>query len=179
MLVPKASYKDHTGPAHHGLFRFVNLFNQLNEYIQLEPSQPESISSVLYEAGQWNFMISGDLTNSFYQHWIAKRKLPYMAFHSPYKGMYILARKAQGMKNQSEGLDQMMRVVLGELIKQGTARKIADDVHSGGQTVDEAIGNFEKVLIEFDKNNIKLDPKKTNIFAKKLPIFEKRIGNLK
>ena len=75
MLVPKASYKDHTGPAHHGLFRFVNLFNQLNEYIQLEPSQPESISSVLYEAGQWNYMISGGLTNSFYQRWIAKRKL--------------------------------------------------------------------------------------------------------
>ena len=64
MLVPKASYKDHQGPAHHGLFRFVNLFNQLNEYIMLEPSQPESISSVLSEVGQWNYMISGDLTNS-------------------------------------------------------------------------------------------------------------------
>ena len=171
MLVPKASFKNNEGPLNHGLFRFVNLFNQLNEYIKLEPSQPESISSVLYEAGQWNFMISGDLTNSFYQRWISKRKLPYMAFHSPYKGMYILARSAQGMKNQSEGLDQMMRVILGDLIKQGKARKIADDVQAGGATIDEAIDNFEKVLIEFEKNNIKLDPKKTRIFAKKLPIF--------
>ena len=171
MLVPKASFKDHQGPLHHGLFRFVNLFNQLNEYIKLEPSQPESISSVLYEAGQWNYMISGDLTNSFYQRWIAKRKLPYMAFHSPYKGMYILARSAQGMKNQSEGLDQMMRVVLGELIKQGKARKIADDVQAGGRTIDEAIDNFEEVLFHLEKNNLKMDPKKTKIFAKKLPIF--------
>ena len=167
MLVPKASFKNHEGPLHHGLFRFVNLFNQLNDYIKLEPSQPDSISSVLYEAGQWNFMISGDLTNSFYQRWICKRKLPYMAFHSPYKGMYILARSAQGMKNQSEGLDQMMRVILGDLIKQGKARKIADDVQAGGATIDEAIDNFEKVLIEFEKNNIKLDPKKTRIFSKK------------
>ena len=171
MLVPKASFKNHKGPLSHELFRFVNLFNQLNEYIKQEPSQPESISSVLYEAGQWNFMISGDLTNSFYQRWICKRKLPYMAFHSPYKGMYVLARSAQGMKNQSEGLDQMMRVVIGDLIKQGKARKIADDVQAGGASIDEAIDNFEMVLIEFERNNIKLDPKKTKIFAKKLPIF--------
>ena len=33
MLVPKSSFKDHQGPLHHKLFRFVNLFNQLNEYI--------------------------------------------------------------------------------------------------------------------------------------------------
>ena len=171
MLVGKSSLKNHEGPLNHGLFRFVNLFNQLNEYIALEPSQPEAIDSVLYDAGQWNFMISGDLTNSFYQRWIAKRKLPFMAFHSPYKGMYILARSAQGMKNQSEGLDQMMRVVLGDLIKQGKARKIADDVQAGGNTVDEAIANFALVLKEFDKNNIKMAPKKTRIFAKKLPIF--------
>ena len=171
MLVPKASFKNHEGPLHHGLFRFVNLFNQMNEYIKLEPSQPESISSVLYEAGQWNFMISGDLTNSFYQRWIAKRKLPYMAFHSPFKGMYILARSAQGMKNQSERLDQMMRVILGDLIRQGKARKIADDVQAGGITIDEAIDNFEQVLKKFEENNIKMDPKKTRIFAKKLPIF--------
>ena len=171
MLIPKASFKDHQGPTHHGLFRFVNLFNQLNEYIKLEPSQPESISSVLYEAGQWNYMISGDLTNSFYQRWIAKNKLPYMAFHSPYKGMYVLARSAQGMKNQSEGLDQMLKVILGDLIKQGRARKIADDIQAGGQTVNEAIENFGHVLEAFQKNNIKIDPNKTKIFAKRLPIF--------
>ena len=51
MLVPKASLKTHEGPVHHGLYRFVNLFNQLNEYIKLEPSQPDSITSVLYEGG--------------------------------------------------------------------------------------------------------------------------------
>ena len=171
MLVPKSSFKKHEGPLHHNLFRFVNLFNQLNEYIALEPSQPESIDSVLYDAGQWEFMISGDLSNSFYQRWICKEKLPYMAFHSPYKGMYVLARSAQGMKNQSEGLDQMMRVILGNLIKEGKARKIADDVQAGGNTVDEAIDNFELVLREFEKNNIKMAPKKTKIFAKRLPIF--------
>ena len=171
MLVPKASLKAHVGPPHHGLYRFVNLFNQLNEYIKLEPSQPESISSVLYEAGQWNFMISGDLTNSFYQRWIAKNKLPYMAFHSPYKGMYILARSAQGMKNQTEGLDQMLRIILGDLIRQGKAKKIADDIQAGGQSIEEALDNFEAILTEFDKNNIKMDPRKTKIFAKRLPIF--------
>ena len=171
MLVPKSSFKNHKGPLHHGLFRFVNLFNQLNEYIALEPSQPEAIESVLYDAGQWEYMISGDLSNSFYQRWICKEKLPFMAFHSPYKGMYILARSAQGMKNQSEGLDQMMRVILGDLIKQGKARKIADDVQAGGNSIDQAIDNFALVLEEFDKNNIKMEPKKTKIFAKRLPIF--------
>ena len=66
----------------------------------------------------------------------------------------------------------MMRVILGDLIKQGKAKKIADDVQAGGNTVDEAISNFELVLHEFDKNNIKMAPKKTKIFARKLPIFE-------
>ena len=65
----------------------------------------------------------------------------------------------------------MMRVVLGELIKQGKARKIADDVQAGGRTIDEAIDNFEEVLFHLEKNNLKMDPKKTKIFAKKLPIF--------
>ena len=171
MLVGKSSLKKHDGPLNHTLFRFVNLFNQLNEYIGLEPSQPESIDSVLYDAGQWDYMISGDLTNSFFQRWIAKSKLPFMAFHSPYKGMYILARSSQGMKNQSEGLDQMMRIILGELIRAGKARKIADDVQTGGQSVDSALDNFELVLEELFKNNIKMDPKKTKIFAKKLNIF--------
>ena len=50
MLVAKSSLKTNEGPLHHGLYRFVNLFNQLNEYIALEPSQPESIDSVLYDA---------------------------------------------------------------------------------------------------------------------------------
>ena len=166
MLVPKSSFKDHKGPLHHGLFRFVNLFNQLNEYIALEPSQPESIESVLYDAGQWDYMISGDLSNSFYQRWICKDKLPFMAFHSPYKGMYILARSAQDMKNQSEGLDQMMRVILGDLIKEGKVRKFADDVQAGGNSIDEAIDNFALVLREFDKNNIKMEPKKTENIRK-------------
>ena len=58
------------------------------------------------------------------------------------------------MKNQSEGLDQMMRVVLCDLIKQGKARKIADDVQAAGETIDEAIDNFGRVLMEFEKNNI-------------------------
>ena len=75
------------------------------------------------------------------------------------------------MKNQSEGLDQMMRVILGDLIKEGKAKKIADDVQAGGNSVEEAIDNFAQVLAEFDKNNIKMAPKKTRIFAKKLPIF--------
>ena len=114
----------------------MNLFNQLNEYIALEPSQPESIDSVLYEAGQWDYMISGDLCNSFYQRWICKDKLPFMAFHSPYKGMYILARSAQGMKNQSEGLDQMMRVILGDLINPICHGPLAYDSSMGGAPQD-------------------------------------------
>ena len=65
----------------------------------------------------------------------------------------------------------MMRVILGDLIRQGKARKIADDVQAGGITIDEAIDNFEQVLKKFEENNIKMDPKKTRIFAKKLPIF--------
>ena len=171
MLVAKSSLKSVKGEPTHINYRFVTLFNKLNEYIALEPSQPDSIEETLYDVGQWKYIIVGDLSNSFHQRWIAKNKLPWMAFPSPYKGMYVLLRSGQGMKNQSEGLQHNMRMILGELIQQGKARIIADDIQTGGSTISEALQNWNLILQACQRNNIKIDPKKTKIFAKKINLL--------
>ena len=171
MLVPKSSLKTVTGNPTHINYRFVTLFNKLNEYIAMEPSQPDNIEETLYDVGQWKYIIVGDLSNSFHQRWIAKSKLPWMAFPSPYKGMYILLRSGQGMKNQSEGLQHKMRMVLGDLIQQGKARIIADDIQTGGKTVMEALENWKLILQACAKNNIKIDPKKTKILSNNIHLL--------
>ena len=171
MLVPKSSLKQLDGKPTHLNYRFVMLFNKLNEYIALEPSQPDNIDETLYDVGQWKYIIVGDLSNSFHQRWISKNKLPWMAFPSPYKGMYVLLRSGQGMKNQSEGLQQKMRMVLGDLFQQGKARIIADDIQTGGNTIDEALDNWNLILQACGKNNIKIDPNKTKIFATEIPLL--------
>lgn len=171
MLVPKSSLKTVTGNPTHVNYRFVTLFNKLNEYIASEPSQPDNIDETLYDVGQWKYIIVGDLSNSFHQRWIAKEKLPWMAFPSPYKGMYVLLRSGQGMKNQSEGLQQKMRMVLGDLIQQGKARIIHDDIQTGGNTIEETLDNWNLILKACKENNIKIDPKKTKIFCENIPLL--------
>ena len=171
MLVVKPAYKDHPGPRTHLHYRFVQLFNTINDYIEVQPSQPETIQESLYEVGQYDYVIRCDLSNSFNQRWVAKRKIPYQAFHSPYKGMYVLLRSGQGMKNQSEGQDQFLFQVFGDLIQRGMCKKIHDDIYVFANSLPKLLENWSALLERLLKNNIKLDPKKVKCMEVKSTIL--------
>ena len=102
---------------------------------------------------------------------VAEDKLPFMAFHSPYRGSFIFKRSTQGMLNQSEGLEDMVSVILGDCIMSGWCRVQADNLYVMGHTIQETVNNWMIVLDLLKRNNIKLSPKKTACFPDKFDLL--------
>ena len=172
MLVRKASAKNKpSDQLTHKNFRFVNLHNKLNDYIEPQPSKSINMDEAIYEVGQWKYILETDLTDSFYQRWVAENKIPFMGFHSPFGGVYVMLRSSNGMKGQSEGLDEMGAQVLGDIEKEGKCYKFHDDLKVGGNTVKEALDNWDLVTSRLAKNNLKLNPAKTKLFVTSTELF--------
>ena len=96
--------------------RFVLCLNKLNQFVEKIPAKMSKIDDTIRIVGSFEYVITTDLTDSFWQHHLHKDKLPYFAFHSPFKGTYIFQRSSQGLTNQSEGLEEMMTVILQEKV---------------------------------------------------------------
>ena len=107
------------------------------------------------------------MANSFDQIKIAPGKLPYMGFNSPFKGQYVFTRSGQGRKGSSEKLNELTALCFGHLICEGWLAIIHNDIHVGGNTVNETVENWEMFLKAADKNILKINPKKTIFFSKK------------
>ena len=76
--------------------RFVLCQNKLNNYVQKIPAKYNKLDETINIVGAHEFVITSDLTDSFWQRHISQEKLPYFAFHSPFKGTYIFLRSTQG-----------------------------------------------------------------------------------
>ena len=151
--------------------RFVLCQNKLNEYVEKIPHQYTTIDDTINMVGSFEFVITTDLTDSFWQRPISNDKLPYMAFHSPFKGTYVFLRSSQGFLNQSEGLEQLVRCVLQDCIAEGWCRVHADNIYILGHTAEQTVERWQLVLEAMQKNNLKLSPKKTSCFPKKLDLL--------
>ena len=170
MLVPKGSAKGKENLTHED-YRFVQLHNKQNDWISTQPARSVNVPDALYDIGQWNYIIETDLFHGFWQRVTTKEKLPQCAFHSPFKGTFVMLRGSQGRKNESEQLDEWLYQVMGDLIQEGRVLKLHDDIRVGGKTVDEALVNYNLMLQRFSHHNIKLHPKKTKIFPKSTAVF--------
>jgi len=112
--------------------RFILCHNKLSEHVEKKPAKVNTIDETTRIVGGFEYIITSDLTDSFWQRHIAEEKLPYMCFHSPYRGTYIFLRSTQGLINQSEGLEEMLSVVLQDCIMSGWCRILADNVYVMG-----------------------------------------------
>ena len=90
--------------------------NKLNDYVQKIPAKYNNLEETIRIVGSFEYVITSDLTDSFWQRHIAADKLPYFAFHSPYRGTCIFLRSTQGFLNQSEGLVEMLSCVLSDCV---------------------------------------------------------------
>ena len=151
--------------------RFVLCQNKLNEYVEKIPHKYNTLEDTIAIVGGYEYVITTDLTDSFWQRPIVKEKLPYFAFHSPFRGTYIFLRSSQGFLNQSEGLEQLITSVLQNCILQGWCRVHADNIYVLGDTQEETIERWQQVLTLMKENNLKLSPKKTSCFPKKLDLL--------
>ena len=151
--------------------RFVLCQDKLNDYIEKIPAKLNKLEDTLRIVGAHEFVITSDLTDSFWQRHVKWEKLPFFAFHSPFKGTYIFLRSCQGFFNQSEGLEEMVSCVLSKFISEGWCRVHADNIYVMGNSLDETIKNWQHVLTAMQWNNLKLAPHKTFCFSKSMDLL--------
>ena len=76
-----------------------------------------------------------------------------------------------GMPGSETALEKLMFRVLGNCIQDGIVAKLADDLYCGGNTLDELLSNWKRVLDALQKSNLKLSPSKTVICPRSTTIL--------
>ena len=155
--------------------RFISCQNVLNESIKPIPSTSTSQIKILKFLGRWRYHIFADMHNSYFQIPIKKDLWGYMAVTTPYRGIKILTRAGQGLLNSDVHLDQLMSKVLGDEISAGFAEVARDDIQVGGNSIDELLENWQKVLTKLNICNLKISPNKVRILMDDVEVYGVRI----
>ena len=151
--------------------RFILCHDKLSEHVEKQPAKVNKLNETTRIVGSFEYVITTDLTDSFWQRHVSEEKLPYMAFHSPFRGAYFFLRSTQGLINQSEGLEELLAVALQDCIMSGWCRILADNIYVLGHTYDETVKRWRIVLELISACNLKLSPKKTAAFPKRLDLL--------
>ena len=155
--------------------RFITAFNSLNDCIRPQPSSSCSSSAIFTFLARWTCHIYADLNNSYFQLPVQKSLWCYLGIMTPHKGIRVMTRTGQGLLGSDVELEELMSRILGDDIDAGHCIAIRDDIIIGGNTIDEAISNYEKVLFKLDNNNLKLSPNKVRIFPADTEIYGYRV----
>ena len=97
--------------------------------------------------------------------------MKYCGKATPYRGVRVYTRCAMGMPGSETALEELMCRVLGNCIQDGVVAKLADDLYCGGNTLDELLTNWRRVLETLHKCNLKLSPTKTIICPRSTTIL--------
>ena len=157
--------------------RFITGFNVLNENIRPISGRSTSAVDIFKFLVKWKYSIFADLHNSYFQIPMKKSLWGYLGIMTPFRGIKIITRAGQGLLNSDFELDQLLFKILGDLIADGVCMAARDDVTVGGNTIDEAISNWEKVLTRLRECNLKLSPQKVRIFLPDTEVYGYRIVN--
>ena len=146
-----------------GSYRLVTAFNAIGTYAKPHPSRSVCTDDILRFLACHKFIIKTDMTKQFFQLPMAKESMKYLGVLTPYKGLRVYTRAAMGMPGSTEHLDELMSRVLGDLLQKGKVIKLADDLYTGGDNIDELLTNWEEILQRFESNNLRLSSTKTEI----------------
>lgn len=144
-----------------GTDRYVTSFMGLAAYAKPPPSRVTTCESVLRFLAKWKYVIKTDMTKQFYQMLLKRSSMKYCGVVTPYKGIRVYTRAVMGLPGSSEHLDELTSRVFGDIIHEGSAAKIADDLYVGADTVDGLLSAWERVLQKFQDNNLRLSARKT------------------
>ena len=151
--------------------RFLTAPNAVNDKCRQVQTKVPDQNEVFKFLSNNKYVIFADLYESFFQNHLDKKDWGYMAISSPFKGLRVYTRSTQGLLNQDEELSQLLFKVLGDNLMQGHCMKIADDLLIGGNSTEEAVDNWEKVLSKLSAANLKLSPSKVRIFPRETSIY--------
>ena len=155
--------------------RFITAFNTLNSYIRPKPTGSCSVNTIMMFLARWKYHIFADLNNSYFQLPVKKKLWSYLGIMTPYKGVRVLTRTGQGLLGSDVELEELLCRVLGEDTTAGHCVAVRDDIIIGGNSITEALNNFESVLCKLHSCNLKLSPSKIRIFPTDTEIYGYRI----
>ena len=144
-------------------YRLVTAFADVDRYSKPQPSLMPDVDSTLRLIAQWKHIVATDLTSAFYQIPLSRDSMKYCGVATPFWGMHVYARSALGMPGSETALEELMSRVLGDLLEEGIVAKIADDLYCGGNSSDELLQNWTKVLRALHKCALRLSASKTII----------------
>lgn len=82
--------------------------------------------------------------------------MKYCGVATPFRGVRVYTRSAMGMPGSETALEELTCRVLGHLVQEGIVAKIADDLYCGGNTPEQLIHNWERVLDALQKSSLNL-----------------------
>ena len=130
----------------------------MGRYSKPQPFLMPNVDSTLRRIAQWKYIISSDLTSAFYQIPLSKSSMKYCGVATPFRGVRVYTRCAMGMPGSETALEELMCRVLGDCIQEGIIARLADDLYCGGNTLDELLNNWKRVLESLQRCNLKLSP---------------------
>ena len=88
-----------------------------------------------------------------------------------FKGVRVYVRSAMGMPGSETAFEEVMCRVLGPILQDGSVAKIADDLYCGGNTPQELLCNWKRVLQALHNCKLRLSAHKTIISPKTTTIL--------
>ena len=146
-----------------GGHRLVTAFADVGRYAKPQPSLMPNVDGILRHIAQWKYITVSDLTKSFYQIPLSQSSMKYCGVVTPFRGVRVYTRSAMGMPGSETALEELMCRVLGDLLEEGVVVKLADDLYCGGNSPDDLLYNWKRVLTALQACNLKLSPTKTII----------------
>ena len=143
--------------------RLVTAFADVARYSKPQPSLMSNVDSTLRHIAQWKYLTATDLTSAFYQIPLPHESMKYCGVATPFLGM--------GMPSSETALEELMCRVLGDLLEEGVVSKIADDIYCGGNTPEELLQIWKRVLVALHKSDLRLSALKTVINPKSTTIL--------
>ena len=146
--------------------RLLINFGPVNDKIKPVPIHVTKTEDMIIKLGRWKYIIVFDLFSGYFQNHMDPKDIPWLGVQTPFGGLRVIGRSAQGLGGQGEEFDELLAKVLKQELQDGICEKIVDDVVVGGDTPKEAAINYVRVLSKLANANLKITPEKTKIFPK-------------
>ena len=151
--------------------RMLVNFGPVNDKIKDVPTPMTTTDDIFNVMGRWKHIICFDLLHGFFQNHMSRDSFQWLGVMSPFGGLRVITRSAQGLLGMSEEFNQLIKRIIKEELQEGKCCQIIDDVFVGGETQEEAADTYIRILHKFKLANIKVSATKTFIFPQQVDIL--------
>ena len=146
-------------------------FGPVNDMIKDVPAPLTTVDDIFNGLGKFKHIIMFDLYNGFFQNHMAEDSIPWLGVMTPFGGLRVITRSAQGLLGMSEQFSLLIRKIIKEELQQGKCLQLVDDIIIGGKTERETVDNYIAILSKLSLANIKVAAAKTHIFPKSVDVM--------